>query len=124
MHPKHRQRLFDGMAYMNDREFFTAALRWHSARTARLLAGAEQRRYQQQQKQLTGFGGSDLELSRRLTAAKRIEQAALRQLAALCAQARGGLQSATDADVIDVPIRITHCAPFAQEGQPLPAAID
>ena len=109
---------------MNDREFFTAALRWHTARTARLVVGAEQRRYQQQQKQLTGFGGSDLELSRRLTAAKRIEQAALRQLAALCAQARGGLQKATDADVIDVPMRITHCQPFPQDGHPMPRAID
>lgn len=108
----------------NDREFFTAALRWHTARTARLVVGAEQRHYQQQQKQLTGFGGSDLELSRRLTAAKRIEQAALRQLAALCARARGGLQKAPDADVIDVPMRITHCQPFPQDDNPLPMAID
>lgn len=109
---------------MNDREFFTAALRWHTARTARLLIGADQRRYQHQQKQLTGFGGSDLELSRRLTAAKRIEQAALRQLAALCAQARGGLQKATDADVIDVPMRIEHCQPRPKDGNPFPMAID
>ena len=56
------------------------------------LARLEQRHYQQQQKQLTGFGGSDLELSRRLTAAKRIEQAALRQLAALCARQGAGFK--------------------------------
>lgn len=66
---------------MNDREILAATLRWHTAHARRLEIGAEQRRYQSEQKQRTGFGGSDFEISQRLTAAKRPELAALRQLA-------------------------------------------
>ena len=90
---------------MNDREILAACLRWHTAHTARLVIGAEQRRYQQTQMQRTGFGGSDFGISQRLTAAKRLEQSALRDLAKLCTSVRG--QQIDDADVIDVPMRLT-----------------
>src|SRR5450830_1012621 len=91
---------------MNDREILAACLRWHTAHVRRLEIGAEQRRYQIEQKQRTGFGGSDYEISQRLTAAKRPEQAALRALAAICAKVRGS--HIDDADVIDVPMLLTH----------------
>lgn len=87
---------------MNDREILAACLRWHTARVARLAVGAEQRQFILAQKQGAGFGGSDLAISRRLTAAKRTEQAALRKLAAMCAKLRDGQQQAEDACVIDV----------------------
>ncbi|MBH1978494.1 MAG: hypothetical protein I8H67_09005 [Comamonadaceae bacterium] len=91
---------------MNDREILAACLRWHTARARRLEIGAEQRRFVLEQKQRTGFGGSDLEISRRLTAAKRVELAALRALAAICAKVRGS--HIDDADVIDVPVLLTR----------------
>ncbi len=86
---------------MSDRQIVAAALRWHTLHTQRLVIGAEQRRYMQAQKQRTGFGGSDHGISQRLTAAKRIELAALRELAKLCATARG--RQVEDASVIDAP---------------------
>jgi len=89
------------MAIVNDREILAACLRWHTAHVRRLEIGAEQRRYQMEQKQRTGFGGSSLEIGERLTAAKRPEQAALRALAAICAKVRSS--HIDDADVIDVP---------------------
>ncbi len=92
---------------MNDREILTACLRWHTAHTHRLEVGAEQRRFQLAQKRRIGFGGSDIGIGQRLTAAKRIELAALRRLAKLCAQVRGNHQRAPDADVIDVPMLLT-----------------
>lgn len=92
---------------MTDREILAAALRWHTAHARRLEIGAEQRRFVLEQKQRTGFGGSDLEISRRLTAAKRVELAALRALAKVCAKVRGNQQQVTDADVIAVPMRLT-----------------
>lgn len=93
---------------MNDREILAAALRWHTARIHRLEIGAEQRRYQQAQMQRTGYGGSCCEIGGRLTAAKRLELAALRALAAICAKVRGNQQQVSDADVIDVPVRISY----------------
>ncbi len=93
---------------MNDREILAAALRWHTAHGCRMVIGAEQRRYQSEQKQRTGFGGSDLEISRRLTAAKRVELAALRALAKVCASVRGNQKHIVDAGVIDVPMRLTY----------------
>ena len=92
---------------MNDREILAACLRWHTAHVRRLEIGAEQRRYQTEQKQRTGFGGSDFEISQRLTAAKRPELAALRALAKVCANVRGNQQQVSDADVIDVPMLLT-----------------
>lgn len=95
---------------MNDREILAACLRWHTLHVHRLKIGAEQRRFVLEQKQRTGFGGSDLEISRRLTAAKRVELAALRQLAKVCAKVRGNQQQVSDADVIDVPLRLVNRA--------------
>lgn len=97
---------------MNDREILAAALRWHTAHVRRLEIGAEQRRYQTEQKQRTGFGGSSLEIGERLTAAKRPELAALRALAAICAKVRGNQRRVSDADVIDVPMLLTHERPM------------
>ena len=91
---------------MNNPKMLTACLRWHAARVRRLAIGAEQRQFILEQKTRTGFGSSDVEISRRLPAAKRVEQAALRQLAAICADARGGQQQTAAADVIDVLVRI------------------
>ena len=87
---------------MNDLKILAAALRWHTARVRRLEIGAEQRRYLVAQKKRMGIGGSSTEIGQRLTAAKRPEQAALRELAKLCAEVRG--HHIDDADVIDVPM--------------------
>jgi hypothetical protein len=92
---------------MNDREILAAALRWHTAHKRRLEIGAEQRRYQAEQKQRNGFGGSDSEIGQRLTASKRVELAALRALAKVCAGVRGSQKHTVDADVIDVPMLLT-----------------
>jgi hypothetical protein len=89
----------------NDHEILTAALRWHSAHVHRLAISAEQRRFQTDAKQRTGFGGSDCGIGQRLTAAKRPELAALRALAAICARVRGN--RIDDADVIDAPVLLT-----------------
>lgn len=89
---------------MNDREILAACLRWHTAHVRRLEIGAELRRYRLEQKQSTGFSGSDHAISQRLTAAKRPELAALRALAAICAKVRG--RHIDDADVMDVPVLI------------------
>lgn len=90
----------------NQMEIQAAALRWHTAHVQRLAIGAEQRRYQRTQKQLTGFGGADVAIGRRLTAAKRAELAALRNLAKVCESVRG--THIDDAPVIDVPVLITY----------------
>jgi hypothetical protein len=90
---------------MNDLKILAAALRWHTARVRRLEIGAEQRRYLVEQKLRMGFGGSSTEIGQRLTAAKRPEQAALRELAKLCANVRD--RRIEDAEVIDVPMLLT-----------------
>lgn len=100
---------------MNDREILAACLRWHTAHARRLLIGAEQRRYQSEQKLRTGFGGSDYGVSQRLTAAKRVELAALRALAKLCEKVRSHQQQATDANVIDVPMRLIVSVPLMEQ---------
>jgi hypothetical protein len=82
-----------------------AVLRWHTAHIYRLEIGAKQRRYQLDQKQRKGFGGSDLSTSRCLTAAKRIELAALRTLAKERARVRGS--HIDDAAEIDMPVLLT-----------------
>ena len=96
---------------MNDREILATCLRWHTAHARRLEIGAEQRRFQLEQKQRNGFGGSDYEISQRLTAAKRVELAALRALAKVCQQMRTRQQQTTDANVIDVPMLLIHERP-------------
>ena len=90
------------MSRPTDGEVIATCLRWHTAHTHRLEVGAELRRYQLAQKQHTGFGGSDLDISRRLTAAKRKELAARRALAKLCAKVRGEHQRMAATDVIDM----------------------
>ena len=100
---------------MNNREILVAALRWHTANVHRLEIGAEQRRYQQEQKQRTGFGGSDCAISQRLTVAKRIELAALRALAKACAKVRSS--HIDDADVI-CDLRIALAGPTNGNGAP------
>jgi hypothetical protein len=87
---------------MNDLKILAAALRWHTARVRRLEIGAEQRRYVVEQKLRMDFGGSSTEIGQRLTAAKRPEQAALRELAKSCANVRD--RRIEDAEVIDVPM--------------------
>jgi hypothetical protein len=84
---------------------FCAAASLHTDRVRRLEIGVEQRHYQLIKKQLTGFGGSSYEIGLRLTPAKRLEQAALRELAKLCANVR--CHQVDDANVIDVPILLT-----------------
>ena len=91
---------------MNDREILAVCLRWHTAHAHRIVIGGEQRRYQLEQKQRTGFGGSDLEISRRLTAAKRVELAALRQLAKVCTSVRASQNGVVDVEVVILPVLI------------------
>lgn len=93
------------MSRPTDSEVIATCLRWHTANTHRLEVGAELRRYQLAQKQRTGFGGSDLEMSRRLTAAKRKELAALRALAKVCAKVRGEHQRMASTEVFDIVLR-------------------
>ena len=82
---------------MTDYEILTAALRWHTVHNTRLTISAESNRFKRDKKQRTGFGGSDYGLSIRVTEAKRVELAALRQLAEACAKARS-----RQGDVVDV----------------------
>lgn len=86
-------------------ELTAAALRWHSARAARLVIGARKRKLDAQEK----AGGDctwsllrrmeQIDVDRELAEARRHESAALRELAKACAKQRGHLQAA---DVIDV----------------------
>lgn len=65
----------------------SAALRWHAARSRRLAIGREKR----QADAVEGFGAMRVkfEMSERLTQAKRLERATLRELAKACADQRG-----------------------------------
>lgn len=80
----------------NDIQITATALRWFTARQRRLAIGAEQRRFRKEFKTLTGFGGSDSEISQRHLQAKRLELAAARALAKACEQHRGQLSHADD----------------------------
>lgn len=81
-----------------------AALRWHTAYLARLEASAAANKAKADSKRLTGIGSSDGELSARVTAHKRTEQAAMRDLAKACQQARQ--QHVDDAaQVFDVEVK-------------------
>lgn len=89
----------------NDREITAAALRWHTAHLARLVASAASNKFTSESKRLTGFGGSDCALSARVTSLKRTEQAAMRDLAKACAKARS--QHVDDAaQVLDVDVKL------------------
>jgi len=83
-------------------EIVAAALRWHTARQKRLEIGTAQRRYQEDSKRRTGFGGSSLNIGPHLTEARRLELAAARALFKLCEAERVGLGAVTDAGVVDV----------------------
>ena len=99
---------------MNDREILAACLRWHTAHTHRLGIGAENARrlkgeradYQNARREYSG--PPSLKTGPLLTAAKRRELAALRALAKVCQKMRTNMQEATDADAIDVPMRLTY----------------
>jgi len=102
---------------MNDREILAAALRWHTIYTKRLTIGkenakrlkAERAGYQDGQPRY--FGPCPGETAPLLTAIKRKELAALRELAKVCAQVRGNQQQVSDADVIDVLTLVTFDKP-------------
>jgi CRISPR/Cas system endoribonuclease Cas6 (RAMP superfamily) len=96
---------------MNDREILTAALRWYTAYEIRLAHGTVSNKFKTEQKKRTGFGGADFELSGRVTAAKRVELAALRKLAKACKAARHAQGQVSDADVLDVRVRLVYETP-------------
>jgi hypothetical protein len=80
---------------MNDRELIHAALQWHAAHTRRMAIGAEKRRLDKEFK-AEGFDvlfsptrAQQGNAARQLTAAKRREFAALRELAKACTRQRG-----------------------------------
>ena len=92
---------------MNDRAIIAAALRWHTAHMTRLEASAASNKFKADSKRLTGFGGSDFALSARVTSFKRAEQAALRELAKVCATVRSSQKHVDDAaQVLDVEVRL------------------
>jgi hypothetical protein len=111
---------------MNDREILAAALRWSTAYEARRAIGAEKRR---NEKALKGFDEdaafafftpAGREFSRiqsaannaakLLTPARRKEQAAMRDLAKVCAKIRSRQQQVDDAsEVVDVGVRLLTC---------------
>jgi hypothetical protein len=102
---------------MKDPDVVVVALRWHRAHEARMKATTANNKFTTDKKKPTGFGGSDCELSRKVTAAKRVELAALRELARACAKVRDCQRHVSDADVIDVVAQITYDKPFPQTAQ-------
>jgi hypothetical protein len=97
---------------VNDPEVLAAALRWHTAYIKRLTIGAENARRLKAERADYGdgprryFGPSSLETSPLVTAAKRIELAALRSLAKVCEKVRANQTTVVDVDVIDTPKRL------------------
>lgn len=83
---------------MNDREIVVAALRWHTARACRLVVGAQKRRADEVDG--PGAGCLQVEVSRLLSQARRMEQAALRALTKACEKQRSRLEKAEDADLV------------------------
>lgn len=91
---------------MLEKHIMAACLRWHTAQQHRLEAVAELRRIRESNKGAHFLlQKSDMDASRRLTEAKRTERAALRKLAALCAEMRVGHRQADDA--IDVVAKLS-----------------
>ena len=88
---------------MNDREILAAALRWHTTHLRRLAASAKLYAHRKAEKQSTGYFPSDYDLGLKVTEAKRVERAALRALAKVCANVRGDQLLVSDADVIELP---------------------
>ena len=92
---------------MNDREILTASLRCHTAHEDRMQATTISNRFKSESKKRTGFGGADFRLSAAVTAAKRVELAALRELAKVCAKVRGHQMEVDDASqVVDVEVKL------------------
>lgn len=92
---------------MTDREILAATLRWHRAHETRMEATTASNKFKSDSKKRTGFGGADCDLSARVTAAKRVELATLRELAKVCAKVRGHQTQVDDAhQVIDVEVKL------------------
>lgn len=92
---------------MTDREILTSTLRWHSAHVVRMQATTISNRFKSESKKSSGFGGADCRLSAAVTAAKRVELAALRELAKVCARVRGQQKEVDDArQVVDVEVKL------------------
>lgn len=80
---------------MLENQIMAACLRWHTAQQHRMEVGAELREIRKSNRDVPYLlQKSDMDASRRLTAAKRRERAALRKLAALCAEMRDGNRQA------------------------------
>lgn len=83
---------------LNDKQIIAACLRWHTTRLRRLDVGAELRKIREANKGVRPLlQTSDIDASRQLTEAKRVERAALKQLAALCEKVRASHRQADDA---------------------------
>ena len=93
---------------MNDREILAAALRWHTTYEIRLAHVTVHNKFKSEQMKRKGYGGSDFELGGRVTAAKRVELAALRKLAKACRAVRAAQGQVVNAEVIDAPFRLTY----------------
>lgn len=99
---------------MSDHEIIMVALRWHTVYTKRLTIGDENARRVKAERadyrdgQRRYYGPPSGETGPLLTAIKRTELAALRNLAKVCAKIRSKQDEVVDADVIDVPMRLTR----------------
>lgn len=86
----------------NDREIVAAALRWSTANAKRLEIGAAKRRadlaYKADGNIWSPSYRAGMDAAARLTPARRVELAALRALAKVCAKARA--QQVDDADMV------------------------
>ncbi|MFZ2220172.1 MAG: hypothetical protein WAV85_16035 [Rhodoferax sp.] len=98
---------------MNDHEIMTAALKWHTIYTKRLTIGKENakrlkaERADYQDGHPRYFGPCPGETAPLLTAIKRKELAALRELARVCAKVRGHQREVDDArQVVDVEVKL------------------
>jgi hypothetical protein len=91
------------MTMNSETQITVAALRWFTTRQRRMAIGTEKRQFQKERKALTGFGGSDSDISQRHQQAKRLELQAAKALAKACEQHRGCLTQVDDASpVLDV----------------------
>lgn len=104
------------MAVVHDREVLAAVLRWHTLHTRRLEIGAQMARLQKAEREHYRAGRSVFDRPRGpttsdvgpfLTTAKQLELRALRALAKVCTSMRATQQQATDASVVDMPMRLT-----------------
>jgi hypothetical protein len=96
---------------MNDREILAACLRWHTTHERRMAASSRLYEHKKAEKQRTGYFSSAYDLSVEVTEAKRLERAALRALAKVCASVRTNQQGVTD--VIEMLPMLTHSKPFS-----------